>query len=221
MVTLDPARLPRAAAYLSSLPQGLQSFPRCRVRDVTVEPYARAFGALAEEPGLPTPVVDIFAGVGGGPTYPEVVFQLVHLVVRDRVFDDDAPFYEWIFDANAQLFDRPILRSLMRLVSPTLIVLGAAKRWGAFHDGSELTADRVVVSGDRAETFSHLRYPSGLFSNVFLRGLEHVFMAALLSSRARAPRVKLARVEDIGPGSLSGTPSESLALASYEVSWHA
>lgn len=220
-MALDPDRLPRAAAYLASLPKGLDSFPSCRVRDVTVEPYARAFGALADEPELPTLLVDLFAGAGGGSSYPEVVFQAAHLVVRDRVFEDDAPFYEWIFNANALLFDRPIVRSLMRLVSPSLIVLGAAKRWGAFHDGSELTADRVVISGDRAATFSHLKYPSGLFSKVFLGGLEHVFMAALLSSSARAPRVKLARVEDIGPGTLAGGPSTVLACASYEVGWQA
>ncbi len=218
---LDSARLPRAAAYLGALPRGLESFPGCRVRDVTVEPYARAFGALAEEPGLPAALVDLFAGAGGGSSYPEVVFQTAHLVVRDRVFQDDAPFYEWIFNANALLFDRPIVRSLMRLVSPSLIVLGAAKRWSAFHDGSELTADRVVISGPRAETLSHLRYPSGLFSDVFLRGLEHVFMAALLASSARDPRVTLARVKDAGPGTLAGATNASLALASYEVSWQA
>ena len=191
------------------------------MRDVTVEPYAQAFGSMVEEPGLPAPLVDLFAGVGGGSTYPEVVFQTAHLVVRDRVFDDDAPFYEWIFNANATLFDRPILRNLMRLVSPTLIVLGAAKRWGAFHDGSELTADRVVISGERAGTFSHLVFPSGLFSRVFLGGLEHVFMAALLASRAREPRVKLAGVVDTGPGTLAGSQSENLARASYDVSWQA
>jgi hypothetical protein len=219
-VTLDPVRLPHAAAYLAALPQGLGSFPDCRVREVTVEPYARAFGALADEPGLPAPVADLFAGIGRGPTYPEVVFQLAHLVVRDRVFEDDAPFYEWIFNANVLLFDRPILRNLMRLVSPTLIVLGATRRWAAFHDGSELTADRVVVAGERAQTASHLKYPAGLFSRVFLRGLEGVFMAALLASRAREPQVKLGGVEE-GPGAVVGVPGATLATASYEVSWRA
>ncbi|MFI5042303.1 MAG: hypothetical protein ACHQNA_10725, partial [Acidimicrobiales bacterium] len=68
-MTLDPVRLPNAAAYLAALPQGLGSFPACRVREVTVEPYARAFGALADEPGLPAPVADLFAGITKGPTY--------------------------------------------------------------------------------------------------------------------------------------------------------
>ncbi len=208
--TLDPARLPRAAEYLASLPQGLRSFPGCRVRDITVEPYARAFGHLAGEPGLPPPVADLLSGIGGGPWFPEVVFQVAHLVVRDRVFDDDASYFEWIFNANALIFDKPILRNLMRLVSPTLIVLGSAKRWAAFHDGSELTAERVVSLGDRGQTLAHLRHPTGLFPGVFLHGLEHVFMAALLASRAQQPQVKLARVDGLSPGT---------SVATYEVSW--
>ena len=210
-VTLDPARLPKAAEYLASLPQGLESFPGCRVRDITVEPYASAFGVLAGEPGLPTPVADLLRGITSGPSYPEVVFQVAHLVVRDRVFSDDASFFEWISNANAMVFDKPILRNLMRLVSPTLIVLGATKRWAAFHTGSELTAERVVATGDRAETLAHLKYPTGLFSRVFLLGLEQVFMAALLASRARDPRVSLGRVEGAG----------DVAVATYQVSWMA
>jgi hypothetical protein len=213
--------MPRAAAYIASLPHGLQSFPGCRVRDVTVEPYVRAFGALAHEPGLPAPMAELFAGITSGPTYPEVVFQAAHLAVRDRVFSDDEPFYEWIFNANALLFDKPFLRNLMRLVSPTLIVLGAARRWAAFHDGSELYADRLVTGSERAETSSHLKYPAGLFSEVFLRGLEQAFMAALLASRAREPRVRLARVEDAGRGPMGGDPRANLSVATYEVSWRA
>lgn len=221
-MTLDPARLPRASEYLASLPLGLRSFPNCRVRDITVEPYAHAFGDLASEPGLPAPVADLLRGITVGPWYPEVVFQMAHLVVRDRVFDDDASFFEWIFNANANIFDRPILRNLMRLVSPTLIVLGSAKRWAAFHDGSELTTDRVRATAERAQTFAHLRYPAGLFPLVFLSGLQHVFMAALLASRARQPQVKLERVESTTPAdSREGPPGASLAVASYEVSWKA
>ncbi len=221
-VTLDPARLPRASEYLASLPQGLGSFPNCRVRDITVEPYARAFGYLANEPGLPAPVADLLGGISSGPWFPEAVFMAAHLVVRDRVFDSDTSFHEWIFNANALLFDRPILRNLMRLVSPTLIVLGSAKRWAAFHDGSELTTDCVRATAERAQTFAHLRYPAGLFPLVFLHGLEHVFLAALLASRAREPQVKLARVEGTTPAvSGDGPPRSSPAVASYEVSWKA
>ena len=55
---------------------------------------------------------------------------------------------------------------------------------------------------------------------MFLRGLEGVFMAALLASRAREPQVKLGGVEE-GPGAVVGVPGATLATASYEVSWRA
>jgi hypothetical protein len=222
LVNLDPARLPRAAEYLASLPQGLDSFPGCRVRDITVEPYASAFGHLAGEGGLPAPVADLLRGIASGPWYPEVVFQVAHLVVRDRVFDDDASFFEWIFNANALVFEKPILRNLMRLVSPTLVVLGATKRWGTFHAGSELTAERLRATGERAETLAHLKHPAGVFSRVFLLGLERVFLASLLASRARDPQVKLGRVEPAGSVALGeGLPNTNLAIATYAVSWRA
>jgi len=219
-VTLDPSRLPQASAYLASLPQGLESFPACRVRDIAVEPYANAFGALASEPGLPPFVADLLRGSGSRTSYPEVAFQIAHLVVRDRAFGDDASFFEWQFHANTAVFDRPILRNLMRLVSPTLVVLGATKRWTAFHEGSELSTGRIVSTSERAETLAHLKFPGRLFSRLFLLGLEQAFLAALVASRAKDPRVKLGRVEE-SPGPAPGrSPRDANgAVASYEVSW--
>jgi hypothetical protein len=209
---VDPVRLPRTAAYLASLPEGLESFAACKVRDITVEPYARSFGSLAGEPGLPRPVSDMLAGRFAGAWLPEAVFQVVHLVVRDCAFDDDAPFHEWLLKANEQVFDKPILRNLMRLVSPTLIVLGATRRWSTFHTGSELSAARVVVAGDRSETVARLQYPAGLFPWPFLLGLEQSFIAGLAASRARDARVKLLA----GDGA-DGASGE----ARYAVSWKA
>ena len=219
-MTLDPVRLPHAAAYLAALPEGLASYPACRIRDIVIEPYASAFGALASEPGLPAPVADLLRGGNGKSSYPEVVFQVAHLVVRDRAFGDDASFFEWQFHANTSVFDRPILRNLMRLVSPTLVVLGATKRWTAFHEGSELTAGRIVPAGERAQTQAHLKYPARLFSRLFLVGLEQAFLAALLASRAKDPRAKLDRVEEAaGPAPGRSPRDANAAVASYEVSW--
>jgi hypothetical protein len=191
VVTLDPRRFPRAAAYLASLPQGLESHPDCKIRDIVVEPYVRAFASIADEPGLPVPVADMLTGRARVPWHSEVLFQVVHLVVRDRGFTDDTPLLDWMQKANEEVFDKPILRNLMRLVSPTLIVLGATKRWSAFHTGSDLTADRVVESGGRAGATARLRHPPGLFSPLFLVTLERSFIAALTASRAREPQAKM------------------------------
>lgn len=206
-MTLDPHRLPETCKYLASLPQGLESFPRCTVRDVALDAYVRDFSGLAGEPGLPGPVADLLRGSLQGTWVSETVFQVANLVVRDLAFATDAAFSEWIFDANTELFDKPLLRSLMRLLSPMLIVIGASRRWGTFHQGSDLVAGRVARSGEREEASARLRYPAGLFAPLFLSSLEQVFLAALDASRAKDPRVELGAV----------APTE----AEYKVSWRA
>jgi hypothetical protein len=215
--TIDRARLPQTAAYFASLPNGLESFPSCRIRDIAVEPYANAFGSIASEPGLPPAVADLLRGSAKKSAYPEVVFQVAHLVVRDLAFASDAAYFEWQFQANVSVFDRPILRNLMRLVSPTLVVLGATKRWTAFHEGTDLTAGRIASAGARSETLAYVKYPARLFSRLFLVGLEQAFLAALLASRAKDPRVKLGGIEE-SAGPASGKP-QNAAVASYECSW--
>jgi hypothetical protein len=205
-VTLDPVRLPETCKYLASLPDGIRSFPKCMVKDVAVDAYVHDFSALASEPGLPEPVAELLRGGVRTTWLPETVFQVTHVVVRELAFPDDRAFFEWVFRANAELFDKPLLRSLMRLLSPGLIVIGAGKRWTTFHQGSDLVPGRVSRSGDREETTARLRYPSGLFTRAFLAGLEHAFLAALVASRAKGPRVELGAVSD--------------GDAEYRVSWH-
>ena len=93
MTTLDVGRFPRAAAYLSSLPDGLASHPTCQVRDMVLDAYVGQFSALGAEPGLPAQVADMLAGRSKGQWQSGVCFQVVHLVARDRGFVDDQPFF--------------------------------------------------------------------------------------------------------------------------------
>jgi hypothetical protein len=204
---MDATRLPELRNYLASLPRGLDSFPECSVRDFAVEAYAREFGRFGTEAGLPEPVANLFLGRFGASWLPEVHFQAAHAAVRDLAFPDDASFYEWLYRANVELFDRPVLRSLMRLLSPTLVVIGATRRWATFHVGSVLTTGKLGRQGNREMTRAKLQYPSGLFARCFLEGLEQAFLAALVASRAKDPDVKL---EDVA--------SEH---AEYLVSWRA
>jgi hypothetical protein len=206
-MTIDASRFPRSAEYLATLPQGLESHPACKIRDIVVEPYVRSFAAIAGEAGVPGPVAEMLAGRAQGPWVSEVVFQVAHLVVRDRGFVNDTPLLDWMQAANEQVFDKPILRNLMRLVSPTLIVLGATKRWSAFHLGSELSADRVVEADGRAGATARLRYPPRLFSPFFLVTLERSFVAALTASRARDPQARMT------------TSGNEGGLTEYFVSW--
>ncbi len=207
MSILDGGRFPRAAGYLALLPNGLESHPTCQVRDVVLEAYVQQFASLAGEPGLPAQVADMLAGRSKGQWQSGVCFQVIHLVARDRGFTDDEPFFAWSQKAASATFDKPILRNLMRLVSPTLVVLGASKRWSTFHSGSELTAEKVVESGGRAGCTAKLRYPSRLYSPLFLQTLERSFTAALMASRARDPQAKVLSTES------------GLGVTEYAISW--
>jgi hypothetical protein len=206
-VALDINRLPEMRKYLAALPRGLDSYPECTIRDIAVEAYARDFGRFGTEPGLPEEVAALFTGRFRSTWLPEVQFQAAHAAVRDLAFADDPSFYRWLYKANVELFDRPVIRSLMRLLSPTLVVIGATRRWSTFHTGSELTTGKLDKAGGREMTLAKLVFPPGLFARCFLEGLEQAFLAALVASRAKEAAVKL---EDVAS-----------AKAEYLVSWRA
>ena len=195
-MSVDSTRLPRTREYLEALPNGISSFRGCEVKSSVFEPHVRNFSHLAGEPDLPGPVAELLAGrLSDRPWVPEVWFHVAYLVVRDVGFQDDATFHRWLFEINEEMFDKPLLRNLMRLVSPGLVVMGAAKRWGAFHTGSELVPGAVTSAEGRNLAVTRLKYPEGLFHRAFLVGLESAFLAALMAARARDPRVELGAVE--------------------------
>ncbi|HVU03233.1 MAG TPA: hypothetical protein VHE30_15840 [Polyangiaceae bacterium] len=177
------------------MPDGLRSFPGCSVRGTVLEPYVRDFKSLATEPSLPEAVADLFAGKSTAPWVAETTFQVAYLAVRDLAFRDDAAFHRWVFAVNAELLDGPLIRHLVRLVSPTLVVLGAAKRWSHFHQGSDLVPGKVEAVGGRTLARSELRYPIGLFTECFLAGLEQAFLAAVTKARGKEPKVVVLRTE--------------------------
>jgi hypothetical protein len=192
-VIVLPARLPRTAEYIASLPRALESFPGCEIRSTVFEAHVRDFGRYASEPGLPGPVADLLAGRLASTTWvPEVVFLSAYLVTRDLAFSDDAAFHGWMLRANQEMFERPLVRTLMRVLSPGLVVLGAAKRWSTFHRGTTLEYRAVTATpGGRTECELDLSHPPGLFPPLFLVGIQQAFLAALIAARAREPRIEL------------------------------
>jgi hypothetical protein len=202
---LDRARFSSASAYLSSLPKGLDSFPECRVRVLVFEHIGRQYPELARD-APPGPLTDLLAGsLDSSSWVPEVVGQVANLMVRDACVPSDAAYCDWTYEMSLLSFGKPLLRQLMRLMSPALLVLGAAKRWSALHAGTDLGTSGVRNVGDRSEVVGQLRFPRGLFPDLFLIGLCPAFRAALSLARGRDIRVEL------------GARSE--VSAEYVVSW--
>ena len=204
---LDRARFPKACEYLERLPLGFDSFAECRVRALVFEPLAIDFPELAE--AFPEGQLGQLLRRELNPNQwiPEVVGQVANLMVRDACLTSDVEFLDWTFRANERVFDKPLIRTLMRLLSPTLLVLGAARRWSTLHDGSALSSTPVQQVGERVQTIGQLRFPEGLFHPVFLEALTAAFRAALALARGRNVRVELGHC----------TP----CAADYVVSWAA
>jgi hypothetical protein len=192
---VDPTRFPLASSYLQSLPNGMESFPECLTRGETLESYFRDFGKFASDAGLPKVVQDMLRTRPEARWVSEVGVQVVNLVVRDLAFQSDDAFDDWTYTASQTIYDKPFVRTLMRLMSPTLIVIGASKRWATFHKGSQLTAGPITESHGRVESTALLQYPVGLFPDLYLRGLTRAFLAALAGSRGKDVRVKLGNVK--------------------------
>jgi hypothetical protein len=204
---LDRTRFPRASEYFEGLPQGFSSFEKCRVRALVFEPIGKEYPALAA--GLPPgPLAALLRGETQSNNWiPEVVGQVANLMVRDACLASDAEYYDWSYRASNSAFDKPLIRSLMRLFSPTLLVMGAARRWSTLHDGSQLETTPVTAAGDRWQTVGRLRFPEGVFPPLFLEGLTAAFSAAMVMARGRDIKVDLA--------------DRTTTSADYRVSWAA
>jgi hypothetical protein len=188
---LDHTRFPLATEYLDSLPNGFDSFEKCRVRAMVFETIGKEFPALAA--GLPPgPLAALLRSETPSNAWiPEVVGQVANLMLRDACLKSDAEYFDWSYRASESAFDKPLLRNLMRLISPTLLVMGAARRWSMLHDGTQLEATAVTPTGDRLQTIGRLRFPEGLFPPLFIHGLTAAFSAALTLARGRDITVEL------------------------------
>jgi hypothetical protein len=203
---LDLPRFPTTRAYLTGLPQGLESHPTCEARVEVFEPFFAPFPALRRLPGVPGPVSALLCGDHASHAWvPEVVAQAALLIVRDSCLRSDAEFMKLSLEVNRASFDKPLVRSLMRLVSPTLMVMGASKRWGTFHRGSTLQAAPTMKSGGRTLVGARLAFPDGLFPPLFLSAVMEAFRAALSGARGKNVELDLAEA--------------TRTFAAYRVSW--
>lgn len=188
----DESLFPAAAAYLRELPSGLLSFPACRVRALVFEHIGRQYPELGRAV-VEGPLASLLRSEFDSNAWlPEVVGQIANLMVRDACLESDSHYLDWTYEMSLVSFNKPLVRQLMRLMSPSLLVLGAAKRWGTLHSGTELAASAVRTDQGRHEVVGRLSFPEGLFPKLFLDGLCPAFRAAVGMARGRDVTVALA-----------------------------
>jgi hypothetical protein len=200
---LDGERFPRATEYLRHCPRGFESRPDCQT---LAEAHAGAAAILrdkVEASAMPGSVRALVEGDDDKRWLPEVIGMTAEMMVADLV--GDQAYARWCYDDAMSLFQRPIIRHLMRLVSPTLVVMGARSRWGAVHKGTTLSAKPVQREGDRVIAESTLGFPEHHYPRLFLEGLAHSFRAAIDGARGKQVESELVAVEP--------------QAAHYRVSW--
>ncbi len=204
---IDPKKLPMTAEYLQNLPAGLSSHPDARLNAEVLDPMRRRFPELGSNPALPAAAAEAFKTRGSGVWISEVAGNALYLACRELSFPSDEAFLRWSYDATTELFQKPIYRVAMFVLSPTLVVLGAQRRWSSFHTGSSLSATSATRQGSRTATNAVLAYPHGLFPRLMIEFNARAFKAAVDAAS--------------GKGSKASVEAYAATRAEILVSWDA
>jgi len=189
----DPARCPRAAAYVRLLPHGLASHPDAQLNADVLAPVRERFGAELENVTLPEAVRAALAAAGSATWVPDTAANALYLACFDLGFADDAEFASWGHEVTTKVLRRPLFRMLVAVLSPTLVAMGGSKRWGAFHRGSELLAAPAVKVGNRIELHASLRFPRHLFPRAMIAFNAEAIRAAVDAAGAKDSKVTVVR----------------------------
>lgn len=168
--------------YARSLPDGTRSFPECQVKADAFEIIARRTEEAAPEAYRALRGEWVPHGPSPSGWIPEAYANCLTLLFRERVFHDEASCLAAFRQNNMKLFSKPVYRIVMFVLSPTLAVMGAEKRWGTFRKGSKLSATQLRKDGpDRRAALIQLEYPAGLHTDFHLK-----MIATGIESAARA-----------------------------------
>lgn len=187
MADLDPKVFPEAVEYLEGLGGDLGAHPDCQTSTEFFLDINSSFPDLIDHPSLSPRLREAFHLPWDGQDWmPSVLVVTLLTMVRDEVHRSDDAFLDWNFRRQLRIYQKPVFRALMFLLSPTLLFIGAARRWKNFHRGSELK-----LTGDKKRADLRLVFPEGLYSRAFQVSLVAAFRAALQASKALDPEVEL------------------------------
>ncbi|MEO1481382.1 MAG: hypothetical protein AAFU77_04700 [Myxococcota bacterium] len=104
-------------------------------------------------------------------------------MARDVLFATDQAMVAAMRPRMARVYQRPIFRALIFLLSPTLLFMGASSRWTAFRRGSSLETKGIREPGLRGFDI-RVEYPPRLYDRLSMLEVEHGLCVALESAGA-------------------------------------
>ena len=181
MVERMEGRFPTAARYLANMPDGERSYPELQVhtaglgdvREVIEGPYH----------DLPDLLARYFRYEIDDDWVPEVLGQTTTLMLVDTL---GLPALVHASRALAEkLYERPVLRHLIKLMSPTLVLMGTQRRWSQMRRGTSMTAAPIRREGDVSHSTTNVESPHPVFTNAFAEALAPFLEVAIEHCRGR------------------------------------
>ena len=175
---LDRQRFPTVALYLDRV-GGLHKHSSCEAKASVVRHVVDDYGMRAIEDGLPTLMLRLLREPPPANLWiSEVLCEAMLCAAYDFAFTSRAAAVAATVERNRRLFQSPMYRALMVVMTPTMLLRATEARWSAFHRGTSLQ----LVSGGEHEAVAVLSFPPHVFipeNPIDVRsGLE----AALLAS---------------------------------------
>ena len=159
---VDAHRFPAMAAYLSALPDGLDSYPDCQIKAVflpsVLEDYPLRSVSVIDR--LPAVLADwVRSPPPSSAWLPQVHFRCILRAILDQYFKgDEAAMVAWSYGAQKKLLGGPLYRVMFALLSPERVAQLAPQRWGHFHRGLSMHVD---IHPRQVE--GTLRYPPNIY----------------------------------------------------------
>lgn len=185
--SLDALAYPHLHTYLAALPAGLISHPQIKTR-------GRFSNILREKlsdvlrPGVLPPTLRL------GLAHPCAddewllcsVYCALSALAHDTIWRSENEYHAGMFDIAKSMYSSTFHKALFFLMSPSLVVMGAARRWDNVYQGTKLSVEQQ----GKTHALLALEAPKNLFDDCSLRSIGAGFCAAIFVSGGKDPMCK-------------------------------
>jgi hypothetical protein len=179
--------------YVTSLPDGLDSYPDCRATGATFRNLLSAV-SLPLDAGLPAVLEKwIRAHPSENEWLPVVHLCALHAAVFDSMFAHEsgmAAYVEWTFQRNKTMLAAPVYAPIVTAGSPELLLAAYRARWSVFYRGCTLDA----ISATKTSMTFRLSYPAYCWPEVSRLSLAAAFRAGLTLMNAQSLDVRSSEI---------------------------
>ncbi len=174
---VDAVRYPSLTAYLSRLPDGVDSNPECEAKGSMVRSALEDHDLAPELAHLPAPIAELVASPPPATRWvPLVHAEGIFHAVCDRFYPTDDAVLEWTYRRTMSMVVSPMYRRLATAAGPGFFLKMGARVHGLLERGTRvaITVDDKTARMELSHP-PHVHSPLNHMSNVaMLRGVIEV-----------------------------------------------